>query len=176
VRQRGIVGAGDFYFFLWKGNENQLRTGFCLHSRLVSAVKRLEFVGDGMLCIVLRGRWCNIITHMKFLLGNFNSKFGREDIFQPRIWNECLHQDSNDNGVRIVNTVTSKIWLRARCSLAKILIYTWICSDVKTHNQIDQMLIDRRWLPSILSVRSFRGDDCDTDHYLAVAKVRERLQ
>jgi len=24
-------------------------------------------------------------------------------------------------------------------------------------------------------VRSFRGADCDTDHYLAIAKVRERL-
>jgi hypothetical protein len=24
-------------------------------------------------------------------------------------------------------------------------------------------------------VRSFRGADCDTDHYLLVAKVRERL-
>jgi hypothetical protein len=24
-------------------------------------------------------------------------------------------------------------------------------------------------------VRSFKGADCDTDHYLAVAKVRERL-
>ena len=28
---------------------------------------------------------------------------------------------------------------------------------------------------SILEVRNFRGGDCDTDHYLAVAKVRERL-
>ena len=24
-------------------------------------------------------------------------------------------------------------------------------------------------------MRSFRGDDCDTDHYLVIAKVRERL-
>ena len=24
-------------------------------------------------------------------------------------------------------------------------------------------------------MRSFRGADCDTDHYLAIAKVRERL-
>jgi len=111
---------------------------------------------------------------MKFLLGNFNSKFGREDIFQPIIWNESLHQFSDDNGVRIVN-VTSEMWSRIRCSLAKIFICTWICSYVETHKQIDHMLIYRRWHSSVLNVRSLRGVDCDSDHYMAVAKVRERL-
>jgi hypothetical protein len=28
---------------------------------------------------------------------------------------------------------------------------------------------------SVLDVRSFRAADCDTDYYLVVAKVRERL-
>jgi len=28
---------------------------------------------------------------------------------------------------------------------------------------------------NILNIRSFRGADCDTDHYLVVAKLRERL-
>jgi hypothetical protein len=46
---------------------------------------------------------------------------------------------------------------------------------VKTHNQIDHVLIDRRWNSSILDVRSFRGAGCDTDYYLVVATVRERL-
>ena len=45
----------------------------------------------------------------------------------------------------------------------------------KTHNQIDHTLIDRRRQSSILDVHSFREADCDTDHYLVVAKVRERL-
>ena len=53
--------------------------------------------------------------------------------------------------------------------------YTWTSPDGKTHNQIDHILIDRRWHFSILNVRSFRGADCDTDHYLMVAEVRERL-
>ena len=53
--------------------------------------------------------------------------------------------------------------------------YTWTSPDGKTHNQIDNILIDRRWYSSILDVRSFRGADCDNDHYLVVLIVRERL-
>jgi hypothetical protein len=36
-------------------------------------------------------------------------------------------------------------------------------------------LIDRRWHSSILDVRNCRGANFDTDHYLVVGKVRERL-
>ena len=43
---------------------------------------------------------------MKILLGDFNAKVGRENIFKPTHGNESLHQDSNDNGVRIVNFTT----------------------------------------------------------------------
>jgi hypothetical protein len=52
--------------------------------------------------------------------------------------------------------------------------YTWTSPDGKTHNQIDHTLIDRCH-SSILDVRSLRGADCDADHYLVVANVRERL-
>jgi len=37
------------------------------------------------------------------------------------------------------------------------------------------ILIDMRWHSSILDVRSLKGADCNTDHSLVVAKVRERL-
>jgi hypothetical protein len=51
--------------------------------------------------------------------------------------------------------------------------YTWTPLDGKTHNQIDHVLVDRRWHSSILDVGSFRGADCDTDHCLMIGKFRE---
>ena len=53
--------------------------------------------------------------------------------------------------------------------------YTWTSPERKTHNQIDHILIDIRWHSSILDVQSCKRADCDTDHYLVVAKVREKL-
>ena len=45
--QRGTVRAGDYNFFHGKGNENyQLETGFFVHHRTVTAVKRVEFFSD----------------------------------------------------------------------------------------------------------------------------------
>jgi hypothetical protein len=46
--------------------------------------------------------------HIKILLGDFNAKIGREDIFKLTIGNENLYEISNDNGVRVVNFATSK--------------------------------------------------------------------
>jgi len=45
---------------------------------------------------------------MKILLGDFNAKVAREIIFKPTSGQESLHQDSKDNGIRLVNFATSK--------------------------------------------------------------------
>jgi hypothetical protein len=49
--------------------------------------------------------------------------------------------------------------------------YIWTSPDGKTKNQIDHILVDRRGHSNILDL--YRAADCDTDHYLVVAKVRK---
>jgi hypothetical protein len=115
--------------------------------------------------------------HLKILLGDFNAKVGREDIFKPTIGNESLHEIINDNGVRLVNFVSSKNLKSQKYNFPhrNVLKYTWTSQDRKTHNQVDHILADKRRHLNILDVQSLKAADCDSDHYLVVAKVRERL-
>jgi hypothetical protein len=92
--------------------------------------------------------------HIKILLGDFNVKVGIETIFKSTIGNKSLHQDSSDNGVRIVNFVTSKnLVIKSKKFLHQnIHKYTYNFPDGKSHNKNVHILIDRRWHSSILDV------------------------
>jgi hypothetical protein len=83
---------------------------------------------------------------MKIVLGDFNAKVGRENIFKPTTGNEGLHEISNDNGVRVVNFATSKnlVVKSTMFPHRRIHKYTWTSPEGNTHNQIDQVLIDKR--------------------------------
>jgi hypothetical protein len=52
----GTAPAGEHTFFYEKEIENhEFRIGSFIHKRIVSAVKRVEFVSDRMSYIILRG-------------------------------------------------------------------------------------------------------------------------
>jgi hypothetical protein len=111
--------------------------------------------------------------HMKILFGDFSAKVGRE----PTTGNVSLHEISNCNGIRVVNlatfeNLTVKSMTFPYCNIQK---YTWASPNGKSKNQIDHILIDRSGHSSVLDGLSFRAANCDTDHYLLVAKVKGKL-
>ena len=88
-----------------------------------------------------------------------------------------LHHGSNDNDVRTLNLTTSRnLFLKSTMFQHRtILIYTWTHFDGKIHKQIYHILIDRRWYTIISEGRKCRKGNCDTDQYIKVAIVSERL-
>jgi endonuclease/exonuclease/phosphatase family metal-dependent hydrolase len=98
---------------------------------------------------------------MKILLGNFNAKLWRENKFKLTIGNGSLHRIINEY-VIVKSTIFPHLY-----------IHKYICAspDGKIPNQIDHILIDKRWHSKLADVRSFRRSDCDTDHCPVYAKV-----
>jgi hypothetical protein len=66
----GHVGEGgrterveDYTSFYGEGNEDhQLGTGFVVHKKIVSAVRRVEFIGCRISHIILRGHLCRTVV------------------------------------------------------------------------------------------------------------------
>ena len=73
--------------------------------------------------------------NIKILLGDFNAKVGVENIFKPTNGNECLHQVSNDNGIRILNFAPSKnlVVKNTMFPHRNIHKYNWTSPNGQTH-------------------------------------------
>ena len=106
-----------------------------------------------------------------------NANVRRENIYRPIIGPNSLHEISNGNGTRLISFAHSKNCIISSTYFPRknIQKFTWKFPDGRTFSQINHILIDRRFRGCIRNVRTYRGADADSDHYLAYAKFNLRL-
>jgi hypothetical protein len=124
----------------------------CMHQ-----VRREVMIKRQLLWGIRAGVWLFSEVPYENSVRRFQYKGGKRECIQ--IGNENLHQDSNDNCVRIVNFATPKNLVVKSMMFPhwNIHKYTRTSPEGKTQNQIEHVLIDKRWDSSIPDVRSFRG-------------------
>lgn len=113
------------------------------------------------------------------ILGDMNAKVGREtEAFAPAIGKQSKHQKSNENGLRLASFACLNNLVIGGTIFPQKDIHkeTWTSPDGKTKNQIDHIIINRKFRNAFKNVRSFRGADCSSDHFLVISEVRVRLK
>ncbi|KAL4141519.1 hypothetical protein QTP88_004148 [Uroleucon formosanum] len=114
---------------------------------------------------------------VKIIVGDLNAQIGWEASYRSTIRQENLHMTSNDNGVLVINFAVSKDLVVSSTFFPRKDIYkqTWVSPNVMTKSQIYHVIINKRHKSCISNVRSYRGADVDTDHYLVVTDFSEKL-
>ncbi|KAL4125993.1 hypothetical protein QTP88_010225 [Uroleucon formosanum] len=117
-------------------------------------------------------------SKIKIVLGDINAKIGKERSFRQTIGTHGLHDMANDNGTKLVDLAIGK-GLRVKSTMfphKNIHKGMWMSPDVNNVNQIDHILINERFSNNITDVRTYRGADCDSDHFLVASNLRVKLK
>ena len=97
---------------------------------------------------------------IKIILGDFNAKVGKEDIYKPIIGNESLHKETN-NGIKMIQFTISKGFNVRSTTFPHKDIHkdTWYSANGRTANQIDHVFISTRFRNAISDNKALREPD-----------------
>ena len=114
---------------------------------------------------------------IKIIIGDMNAQIGKEEMYKSVVGSHSLHTTSNDNGQKCINFAASLGMVVRSTSFPRKDIYkaTWRSPDNTYENQIDHVLIDQRFFTDITNVRTYRGANIDSDHYLVAVCMRSKL-
>ena len=111
------------------------------------------------------------------ITGDLNAKVGSDVEGYERVVGKHRVGIRNDNGEKLCNfcgmndlVITGTIFPHK-----EIHKQTWISPDRRTYNQIDHVLINRKFRTSVLDTRAIRSADIASDHHLVCTKLSLKL-
>ncbi|XP_065576374.1 uncharacterized protein LOC136037582 [Artemia franciscana] len=110
--------------------------------------------------------------------GDFNAKVGNDKSYCPEVLGSEGFGEINENGTLLVDFALTNDLIIGGTMFAHKTIhkYSWNSPDGRAHNQIDHLLINRKWKSSLQDVRAFRGADVASDHALMIARISLKLK
>jgi hypothetical protein len=111
------------------------------------------------------------------IVGDFNAKIGKEERNEGVAGKETIHDTTNNNGAKICDlaAATNTFIVSTQYRHKREHKITWMIPGGTEGNQIDHMLISKKWKRIIQDVRTYRGANVDSDHLLVVAKIRMKV-
>ncbi|XP_058444164.1 uncharacterized protein LOC131425900 [Malaya genurostris] len=119
---------------------------------------------------------CCPSNDVKIIIGDLNVQVGQEEELRSTIGKFSTHQLTNENGLRLIDFGAFKNMAIRSTFFQHSLLYRYIRrSPPQTESQIDHVLINGRHFFDIIDVRTYRGANVDSDHYLVMVKLRLKL-
>jgi endonuclease/exonuclease/phosphatase family metal-dependent hydrolase len=104
------------------------------------------------------------------IMGDFNPKIGKEKHLMKATGKCTIHNETTENGNLLAQFATRNrlpVFIRSTSfQHKKIQMGTWKIPGTSEANQFDHVLVSLRHSSSVIDVGSFRGPNCDSDHYL----------
>ncbi|KAL4084963.1 hypothetical protein QTP88_027822 [Uroleucon formosanum] len=177
-------------------------SGFAVNDKLLTDVKSFKVINPIVTLLTLETKWFRVIfvnVHaptedkeesekddfyalldntlneiprgcVQIILGDFNSKIGCEECFKTILGGYSLHQ------LKDLATGRNLMVKSTMFPHKKIHESTWRSPDGRHVNQIDHVLVNEGFNNSILDVRTVRGADSDSDHFLVAGRLRVKLK
>ena len=115
-----------------------------------------------------------------FVIGDFNAKIGACHCHEEEkaVIGKFGLGERNKRGDNLVDFCISNDLVVANTLFQQHprRLYTWQSPDGKTRNQIDFILVKRRWKSSVRISKTLPGADIGSDHQLLFANIRVKLK
>ena len=110
--------------------------------------------------------------------GDFNAKIGSPLDSDKQNIGRFAIGSRNANGELLANFAVLNDFVLSNTTFQKKIhsLYTWRSNDNKTKNQIDYMLIPKRWRTSVINTYNTRLFLSHTDHKPVISMIRLRLK